>query len=89
MRETTDRMLLEQEQIVLRHWLRILLEADEPDAMIAALKRIAERKASSILANKCGEEGMFSTEPVRLNATVNRWLRLAEALDKVEREMGS
>jgi hypothetical protein len=37
--------LNELERDTLRHFLGLLLEADEPEAMVASLRRLAERKA--------------------------------------------
>ena len=66
--------LSENEQAALRHYLWVLLDADEPGAFLGSLRRVAERKAHSftrggIEADECGQ-----------------WLALAEALNKVEHE---
>jgi hypothetical protein len=69
--------LNDQEQAAFRHYLWVLLDANEPKAFLGSLRRLAERKAHSftrgkIDADECGE-----------------WLALAEALCKVERELSS
>ena len=67
--------LSDQERDVLKHYLTLLLEADEPEAMLGSLQRIAERKAHSVTQGKIGEvEG-------------ERWYALAEALARVRREL--
>jgi len=82
-----NRMLSEREQTDLRHWLGLLMDANEPGAMLACLKRIAELKAFKML--DFDEGGMYRNRPVRVTAAGDRWLRLAEALDRVEREIAS
>ena len=67
--------LSDGEKDALRAYLWLLLDADEPEAFLGSLRRMAERKAHSftrgkIDANEC-----------------ERWLVLAEALLKVEREL--
>ena len=42
--------LNEQERDTLRHFLGLLLEADEPEAILACLRRLAERKAHDAIA---------------------------------------
>jgi hypothetical protein len=54
----------EQEKYHLRRFLGLLLEADEPEAMLGSLQRIAERKAQGLI----------------LNGNAERWYRLAVAL---------
>ena len=67
--------LSEQEQAAFRHYLWVLLDANEPRAFLSSLRRLAERKAHSftrgkIDADECGE-----------------WLALAEALAQVEQKL--
>ena len=78
-------MLANDEQTTLRHWLGLMMDAEEPDAMIGCLKRIAERKAHSML--NFDEAGMFTRAPYRTKAAEARWFRLLEALEVVQREM--
>lgn len=66
--------LTEQERNNLRDYLAILLEAGEPEAFIGSLRRMAERKAHSFTRGKIDAD------------ECKRWLILAEALTKVERE---
>ena len=80
-------MLSEREQIDLRHWLGLLMDANEPGAMLACLKRVAELKAFRML--DLDERGMYAKRPVKVTAAGDRWLRLAQALDRVEREIAS
>ena len=68
--------LTEGERDTLRHFLGLLLEADEPEAMVASLRRLAERKAW------CAVRGALVDRQA-----AQRWLALAEALAKVEREV--
>jgi hypothetical protein len=68
--------LTKGERDTLRHFLVLLLEADEPEAMVASLRRLAERKAW------CEVRGALVDRQV-----AQRWLALAEALAKVERQV--
>ena len=68
--------LEERERDTLRHFLGVLLEADEPEAMLACLRRLAERKAHDAVRG------------ARVNRqAAERWLRLAEALVTVEHQV--
>jgi hypothetical protein len=68
--------LNERERDTLRHFLGLLLEADEPEAMVASLRRLAERKA------------WFAVRGALVDRqAAQRWLALAEALVKVERQV--
>jgi hypothetical protein len=67
--------LTKGERNTLRHFLGLLLEADEPEAMVASLRRLAERKAW------CAVRGALVDRQA-----AQRWFALAEALAKVERE---
>ena len=69
--------LTELERHHLRGYLTILLEAGEPEAFLGCLRRIAERKAHSFT------RGMIDADECK------RWLAIAEALTKVEREIRS
>jgi hypothetical protein len=60
----------------LRHFLGVLLEADEPEAMLACLRRLAERKAHYAIRGALVDR-----------QAAERWLRLAEALVTVERQV--
>lgn len=66
--------LLKHQQEQLRHLLTILLEADEPEAILSSIRRIAERKAHDMTRNQTDNE-------------IQRWYNLAEALMKVEKEL--
>ena len=68
-------LLTEQEKEGLRQQLQLLLEADEPEAVLATLRRIAERKAHSVT------RGAISDNEAR------RYQALAEALHAVEDEL--
>jgi hypothetical protein len=68
--------LNKQERDTLRHFLGVLLEADEPEAMLACLRRLAERKAH------CAIRGALVDRQA-----AERWLMLAEALVTVERQV--
>lgn len=68
--------LTKGERDTLRHFLGLLLEADEPEAMVASLRRLAERKAW------CAVRGALADRQA-----AQRWLALAEALAKVERKV--
>lgn len=68
--------LNEQERDTLRHFLGLLLEADEPVAMLACLRRLAERKAHYAIRGALVDR-----------QAAERWLRLAEALVTVERQV--
>jgi hypothetical protein len=68
--------LNEQERDTLRHFLGLLLEADEPEAMLARLKRLAECKARYAIRGALVDR-----------QAAERWLRLAEALVTVERQV--
>jgi hypothetical protein len=64
------------ERETLRHFLGLLLEADEPEAMVASLRRLAERKA------------WYAVSGARVDRqAAQRWQALAEALAKVERQV--
>ena len=66
--------LNEQEKEALKHYLWVLLDADEPGAFLGSLRRIAERKAHSFTRGK-------------INAReCEQWLALAEILWKIEHE---
>ena len=64
------------ERDTLRHFLGLLLEADEPEAMVASLRRLAERKAWYAVRGALVDR-----------QAAQRWLALAEALAKVERQV--
>jgi hypothetical protein len=66
----------ERERDTLRHFLGVLLEADEPEAMLACLRRLAERKAHYAIRGALVDR-----------QAAERWLRLAEALVTVERQV--
>ena len=68
--------LNEQERDTLRHFLGLLLEADEPEAMVASLRRLAERKAHYAIRGALVDR-----------QAAQRWLALAEALANVERQV--
>ena len=64
------------ERETLKHFLGLLLEADEPEAMVASLRRLAERKAH------------YAIRGARVDRqAAQRWQALAEALAKVERQV--
>jgi hypothetical protein len=64
-----------QEKDALVQQLAILVEMNEPDAALATLKRIAERRAHA------------ATRPPSVDVQeAVRWLDLAEALGRVQRE---
>jgi hypothetical protein len=67
--------LTEQEKEGLRQQLQLLLEANEPEAVLATLRRIAERKAHAVT------RGVISDNEAR------RYQALAEALQCVEDEL--
>jgi hypothetical protein len=75
-RTSTSRSLNERERDTLRHFLGLLLEADEPEAMLACLRRLAELKAHDAI------RGALVDRQV-----AERWFRLAEALVTVERQI--
>ena len=67
--------LSDGEKDALRAYLWLLLDADEPEAFLGSLRRMAERKAHSftrgkIDADECGQ-----------------WLALVEALIQVEQKL--
>jgi hypothetical protein len=64
------------ERETLRHFLGLLLDADEPEAMVASLRRLAERKANDAIRGALVDR-----------QAAQRWLALAEALAKVERQV--
>jgi hypothetical protein len=68
-------LLTEQEKEGLRQQLQLLLEADEPEAVLATLRRIAERKAHSVT------RGAISDNEAR------RYQALADALKAVEEQL--
>jgi hypothetical protein len=65
------------EKKVIGDYLTLLMEADEPKAMLGVLHRIAERKGF------CAHQHKVDRDPAR----AERWRALAEALAKVMREM--
>lgn len=67
--------LSEQEKAALINYLGVLLDADEPNAFLGSLRRIAERKAHSF------------TRGLIQKAECEQWWALADALSKVEREI--
>ena len=75
-RHVLEPCLTEGERQALRQFLWLLLEADEPEAMLAALRRLAERKAW------CAVRGALVDRQA-----AGRWSALAEALAKVERQV--
>jgi hypothetical protein len=66
-----------QERAILTHYLAILLDANEPEAMLGSLQRLAEHKAHSVTRGKIGESESA------------RWYALAVALSKVRRELNA
>ena len=64
------------ERDTLRHFLGLLLDANEPEAMVASLRRLAERKAWYAVRGALVDR-----------QAAQRWLALAEALAKVERQV--
>lgn len=64
-----------QEKLALRDQIELLLEADEPEAILATLQRMAERKAHGVTRGKISE----------LEAL--RWQALADACAAVEKEL--
>jgi hypothetical protein len=68
-------LLTDQEKEGLRQQLTLLLEANEPEAMLATLRRIAERKAHSVT------RGLISDNEAR------RYQAIAAALKCVEDEL--
>jgi hypothetical protein len=70
--------LTEGERDALRHLLVLLLEADEPEAMVASLRRLAERKAWYAVRGALVDR-----------QAAGRWSALAEALAKVERQVNA
>ena len=69
-------ILNEPEQRNLRHFLGLLLDADQPEAMLGSLMRVAELKA------RMASRGLTTDKQAAL-----RWYALADALDKVDREI--
>jgi len=67
--------LTEQEKEGLRQQLELLLEANEPEAALATLRRIAERKAHSVTRGSIGDH------------EARRYQALAAALKAVEEEL--
>jgi hypothetical protein len=67
--------LKEQEKDSLRFQLGLLLEFDEPEAILGTMRRVAERKAYTVT------RGLISVHEAK------RWTRLGEALRKVEDEL--
>jgi hypothetical protein len=67
--------LTEQEKEGLRQQLELLLEANEPEAALATLRRIAERKAHSVTRGAIND------------LEARRYQALAEALKAVEDEL--
>jgi hypothetical protein len=68
-------LLTQQEKEGLRQQLTLLLEADEPEAVVATLRRIAERRAHAVT------RGAISDNEAR------RYQALADALKCVEDEL--
>jgi len=66
--------LTEQEKIGLRDQLAALIEANEPEAMLATLQRVCERKASS--------GGLMLSEQ-----EASRWRALGESCQRVAQEL--
>lgn len=73
--------LKEQERLVLREYLWLLLEADELDAFLGVLRRIAERKAFSMVRKI---EGVDDAE--RWEAA-EKWQIMADAILKIQSGM--
>ena len=67
--------LTEHEKIGLTQELAILLEANEPEAMLAVLRRVADRMARRVIRASISD----------LEAL--RWQKLAEACASVEKEL--
>lgn len=59
----------------LRHLLTLLMEANEPEALLASLRRIAERKAFGVTA---GRLGLHDAE---------RWQRLTDVMTEAEQKL--
>jgi hypothetical protein len=76
----------EPQAAAMGHFVTLLIEADEPRAMLASLKLIAEHKAFTICRKMWGAEGTF-TRGAASDEGAKRWLALAKAIEKVEREM--
>jgi hypothetical protein len=76
-------LLSEQEKGVFRHFLGLLLDAEEPEAMLAVLLRLAERKAQAAIRGvMIGRPEMMAPAISALDAA--RWERLAEALGQAQ-----
>jgi hypothetical protein len=69
------RMLADHEATGLKHWLSLMMDADEPGAMLAAFKRIAEIKTLSFMRGEI--------TPAKREAA-GRWVKLAEALEDTQ-----
>jgi hypothetical protein len=88
-------LFAEHEKPSLKHLLVMLMDADEPEAMLAAFKRIAEIKAWRAARITVSEEDAAPFPFVKRQGPVSvamaqackRWSSLAAALDKVESEM--
>jgi hypothetical protein len=76
-------LLNEQEKGVFRHFLGLLLDADEPEAMLGVLQRLAERKAQSAIRGVTLER-IDSIRAVISASDAERWGRLAEALGEAQ-----
>jgi hypothetical protein len=68
--------LTKVERDTLRQFLGLLLEANEPEAMVASLRRLAERKAWYAVNGALVDR-----------QAAQRWFALAETLAKVERQV--
>jgi hypothetical protein len=67
-------MLAHQKEALVQQ-LALLVEYDEPAAVLATLKRIAERRAHSATRGQIGWD------------EAARWVTLAEALERVEKHL--
>jgi hypothetical protein len=65
-----------QVQEGLRNHLMILMEADEPEAILGSLRRLAEHKAHLVIRGHVTEHD------------AERWLNLAKALARVQEDLG-
>jgi hypothetical protein len=72
-------LLNEQEKGAFRHFLGLLLDADEPEAMLGVLHRLAERKAQAAIRGIMIEPGDTLRGAIN-GSEAERWGRLAEAL---------
>lgn len=67
--------LSDQEKARLYHYLRLLLDADEPIALLGALRRVAEVKAYGVTKGKIDEPEALL------------WQALADALGETEKDL--